>query len=294
MLKNLDFKIKISLAVFLAILIWILSGVLFKKQPSDNSVKSGGGKADLLVVSTKEEDTYKLVSGYGVVDRGQVAVYSQLNSNVVKVKKAEGSVVKAGEPVIELLNGVLVPSPIEGKLDVINVFAGDLVFASNTKLFSAISNSKIDAILRISAGEARLVKAGQTAKIELGESIFEGKVYFVSSASDKTSNTFDVKIKINASNGALFHGEVVKISIQTEKAKGVFLPTSALSITAENRLVIKGLKEEGEVLAIPVEILQTKQDGIWVKGDFKQLKFIIIRGADFVNQGEKPQFKIKV
>ncbi len=293
MLKNLDFKIKLSLVVFSLITIWIISGFFFNKKTPENTSKNGGGNANLLASQIKEEQVYKIVSGYGTIDRGEIDVFSELNSHVLNVKKLDGSKVLRGEPIVELLGGVLVPSPIDGILDGVNVKVGSVVFAGQTKMFSVISNSKPEVIFQISSNEARFVKVGQRATIEVGDSVFIGNVYFVSKISDKASNTFEVKIRLKSNEDEIFHREVAKISIETIQKKGIFVPTSTLSITNEDKIVITTLNDEGIVRKIPVELLQTKNNGVWVSGDFSSSKFVIIRGGDFVNISDKPEYKIK-
>jgi multidrug efflux pump subunit AcrA (membrane-fusion protein) len=294
MLKNLDFKVKLSLGVLLIIILWVASGLFFTKNVVDKSSQKGGGKASLLASPIQLEEVYKIISGYGVIDRGEINVFSELNSHVLAVKKVDGSKVRRGEAVVELLSDVLVPSPIDGILDGINVRAGDVVFSGQTKMFSVVSDSKLEAILRISSSEARFVKAGQKAKIEVGENIFTGDVYFVSRVSDKASNTFEVKIRLKSSNSEIFHGEVAKISIETLKKSGIFVPTSALSITNDDKIIITTLDAEGIASKIPVEVLQTKENGVWVAGDLSSAKFVVIRGGDFANVGDKPDYKVKI
>jgi multidrug efflux pump subunit AcrA (membrane-fusion protein) len=292
-IKNIDFKIKISIIILIIISIWILTGILSGNKAIESQTKKGGGELTLLAKNLEPSNVYKVVSGYGRIDRGQIIVTSEINSQVIDIKTREGAKVSKKTKVIELLHGVLVPAPIEGTLDKIDVKIGDTVFAGQTKLFSVISSTKLDAILNISALETRFVKVGQDANIVFENQELKGKVDFVSQASDRQTNTFEVKIKLNQSNVNLFQDETVRIAINTIQKKGVFVPTSAISINNKNELLLTLINGEDLAVKIPVEMLETKKDGVWVAGDFKGLNIVIIRGADFVRDGEKATYKIE-
>lgn len=292
-LKNLNFAVKISAIVFIIIVAWVFTGI-FKEPEVKNNVIAGQGKLVLLAEEIKMEEIAKVVSGYGRVDSGQIEVTSELNSHVQKIYKTEGATVKAGEPIIGLLSGVTVPSPISGKLDKIDVKIGGIVFAGQTRLFSVISNTKLDAVLNIPASDARFLTVGNKSEIRANEAIFLGEVYFISKVSDKLSNTFEVRMKItkNPSKAELFHDETVKISIDTIRKKGFFVPTSSISLTKDEKTILTVVDNEGIAKKVQIEVLQTKENGLWVAGNIGNAKVVIVRGGDLALEGEKVEYKL--
>jgi multidrug efflux pump subunit AcrA (membrane-fusion protein) len=287
--------IKISIVLLGIIIIWFAIGLLIPRHVNIEKPTRGKGKVTALVREESEKEVYKVISGYGRVDRDMVQLVSEINSHVSRIYAKEGMEIRKGDPVIGLLNDVVIPSPLSGKLDTVDVIKGDVVFAGQTTLFSVISKDKLDVEMHIGANDAREVKPGNLVKIELENDVFEGKVYFVSKSSDKNTNTFKVKIKVNKGSGKteLFHGESVKINIYTMKKQGYFVPTSALSLGKNEEKIIKYLDDEKIVRESEIEILQTTSNGLWVSGKLPPKVIIIIRGGDFLKTGETTEYKFE-
>lgn len=295
--RNLKFPVKLSLAVFAIIALWILYGLLFKERV--NLVKdkiSGDGKITLLASEIAASQTHKMITGYGNVDRDKIDVITELNSHVNQIFKQEGDKIQAGEPVIGLLGGVRVPAPITGRLDRINVKKGGIVFSGQTLLFSIISLTKLDVILHVSANDARYIKLKDEAILQVNDTTYKGEVYFISKISNKANNSFEIKIRVQneKTDTELFHDETARVSIKTIPKYGFFIPTAAISINSANEIIITYIDSEGKAKKAKGEILQTFSSGIWISSEELPRKaIIIIRGGDFVKEGDMPTFTLE-
>lgn len=292
--KGLNERLKLTIIILIFLVFWFGIGLFKEKNKHTNSVSSGKGNIVVLAQKEVEKDTFKEIVVYGRVDRNRIDVTAQLNSHVEKVFLKEGIEVKQGQPVIELMNDIHVPSPINGKLDKINVKKGEIVFSGQSVLFSVISKDTLDAIVYLSATDIRAIKSGQNAIIETEGKSYKGKVYFVSKTSDKNTNTFEVKIKIDKKSAdGLYDKESIKVTIQMEKKKGFFIPTSSITTNKEGDIIIKYINKEDIAEEVKVEILQTHNNGIWVSAkNMPQEAIIITRGADFVKTGERASYKL--
>lgn len=288
-------NIKISLGVFGVILLWIFTGLFIKHDHTGEKPMAGKNKAVVLVRAQEATSVYKVITGYGRIDKGKVEVISELNSRVEEVYGHEGKIVKKGQPVLKMLHNVIVPSPIDGVLDSIDIEVGKIVFSSQTKLFSVISQNKVDARLFVPAEDARFIKSGNQADIILNHNKLIGKVYFISKSSDKTTNAFEVKIALNKNNlPDIFHDEAVKIEINTVKRDGFFVPTASLSIEENSDIILTFLDEEGNVKKEKIEILKTESNGIWVGSPTLPKKIlVVIRSGEFLDIGQKVEYRLE-
>lgn len=294
---SLKTSTKITLIILAFLILWFGIGELSKKNYS--SVQKNYSPNNIIVLARKEiaQEFFKNVIAYGRIDRDRIEVISEINSHVEKIIVSEGSEVGKGQNVLELLNGIRVPAPIRGRLDKISVKKGEIVFAERSPLFAVVSNEKLDAILYLAVNDIHLVSVGQEATIEADEKKYKGKVYFISQGVDPKNNTFEVGINIFPEKEAekLFHNRSVKINIKTVKhSESFFIPTSALTLNKEEKIIVKYIKDDNTVAQAEVEILETLSDGVWVTGKgLPANPLIIIRGGDFLKEGEKAQYQLE-
>ena len=291
----MSLNIKISIGVFAIVMIWVLTGVFIKRDHTGEKPYAGKNKMVVLARAEEAKSVFKVITGYGRIDRGKVDVISELNSRVEEIYGNEGKIVKKGEPVIKMLHGVIIPSPIDGVLDSVDIEVGKIVFAGQTQLFSVVSRDKIDARLFVSSNDARFVKSGNEAEILVQDRKLKGKVHFISKVSEKTTNAFEVTIAINRSNlPDLFHDETAKIEINTVKRQGFFVPTASLSIDEDGKIILTFLNEEGIVQKQPVDILKTENTGLWVGSDALPKKILVVtRSGEFMEEGQTLEYKLE-
>jgi hypothetical protein len=295
--RNLKFPVKLSLAVFLIIALWILYGLLFKEKVTLIKEKtSGEGRITLLASEIEASQTHKMITGYGNVDRDRIDVVAEVNSHVNQIFAQEGAKIQQGESIVGLLGGIRIPAPMNGRLDRINVKKGGIVFAGQTHLFSIISLTKLDVILHVSANDARYIKLKDEVILQVNDIFYKGEVYFISKISNKANNSFEIKVRVKNEkmDTELFHDETVRVSIKTIAKRGFFVPTSAISINSANEIIITHVDNEGKIKKAKGEILQTFASGIWISSEELPNKpIIIIRGGDFVKEGDIPTFTLE-
>jgi HlyD family secretion protein len=110
------------------------------------------------------------------------------------------------------------------------LYPGDMA-AAGTPLFVVINLSRVVARVNVPASESTTLKVGQPASVRLtdGEEEFPGEVVVVSPATDPSSATLQVWIRINNPGEKLKPGATVHATVVTQTIKNAMLvPASAI------------------------------------------------------------------
>ncbi len=140
--------------------------------------------------------------------------------------------------------------------------------------------------------EVANVALGQigVARLIIGNS-YEGKVRYISAASDDATHTFKVELAIDNPEQKIPVGISATIELQTSKVLAHKISPAALSLSKNGGLGVKVIDEHNVVHFKAVEMVRSEKDGVWLSGLNNQENIITV-GQGFVDDGDhvEPNF----
>ncbi|MEM8776304.1 MAG: efflux RND transporter periplasmic adaptor subunit [Pseudomonadota bacterium] len=125
--------------------------------------------------------------------------------------------------------------------------------------------------------------ARASARLASGKEI-SGKVVFISRASDSTTRTFQVDIRVENNELKLRDGQTAEISIEADGTKAHLLPQSALTLSDSGDLGVRVVTSENIAEFVPVSLLRDTPTGVYLTGLADKADVIVI-GQEFVADG---------
>ncbi|TQV87634.1 efflux RND transporter periplasmic adaptor subunit [Aliikangiella coralliicola] len=113
----------------------------------------------------------------------------------------------------------------------------------------------------------------------------EGKVRYLSAASDDATHTFKVELALDNQEYKVPVGVSATIELQTDQVLAHKISPAALSLSKNGGLGIKVIDSKNQVLFKPVEIVRSEKDGVWLSG-LNTNENIITVGQGFVDDGD--------
>jgi multidrug efflux system membrane fusion protein len=200
------------------------------------------------------------------------------NKNVsAKIQKLEG-----------LIKDTYIRSPINGDLDNFELKVGDFIGVGE-KIVSVNDLTKIIMSVDIPESYQRQISEDSNAYIELpnGRTV-SGKIQYISDVADSLTHTFKVEVVANIS-GKNYVGISASVLILTETVNAYNVSPAMLSLNPENkedRMGLKIVNDDNIVEFLPIDILKSSQNGLWVKADRDKIK-LIVSGQSFVKAGQE-------
>lgn len=177
-----------------------------------------------------------------------------------------------------------ITAPFEGIVDEVVLEVGD--FASvQSEVASVVDNSPLIAEAYLSQRHFDDVRIGGQAEVTLisGETR-AGLISAIAPRADKASRTFRVEIRIPNPDGIPANTSA-EIVIPTSKVTAHQLSPSLLELDDDGTLGVKVVNDDNRVVFLPVEIMRSDVDGVWVTGLPPSAR-IISAGAGFVTPGQ--------
>ncbi len=112
-----------------------------------------------------------------------------------------------------------------------------------------------------------------------------GVIRFISRSASPQTRTYRVDIEIPNPTGAIADGVTSTVTLRLAQTPAVHLPRSALTFSAEGRLIVRTVGTDGKVGATPVTIVEDTIDKLWL-AEIPDGTRVIVQGQDFVKEGE--------
>jgi membrane fusion protein (multidrug efflux system) len=185
-----------------------------------------------------------------LVGEQQVTVMPKLAGRVTKIARAEGSYVKAGDPILYIVNDIPgmdyqpgpVLSPISGVVGKVNVEVGQTAAPGMPVATVASFADRIRVRAAVSDADLPYVKAGSTADVSVSaipDQVFSGRVTQISPMVDAASRSATVEVTLSNSQRRLVPGMTASVKLVVERRERVVaVPLSALFSTDKTRAVI--------------------------------------------------------
>ena len=281
-------NIRISLYIFIPILLWMISGLFIK-----DAVKNEVPKNDLFTVGTllSEAVSYQPTIKLKATSRSEarVDVRAKTSGEVVKIGSTQGNFVEKDSILCSLgvveLNRTEVKAPFSGFIEQI-VKPGNFLERGQV-CATIIQLNPIIFVAEVPEFNINKVETGQDVDIRLvtGEFI-NGKLTFVSKSASSLTRTFKVEAEIENKNGVIRDGITSEMIIKTSKIKAHKITPSVLMLNDKGILGIKIIRDLEIVKFLPITILEDSEDGIWVTGIPNQIQ-LITQGQGFVEDDQK-------
>jgi membrane fusion protein (multidrug efflux system) len=185
-----------------------------------------------------------------LVGEQQVTVMPKLAGRVTKIARAEGSYVKAGDPILYIVNDIPgmdyqpgpVLSPISGVVGKVNVEVGQTAAPGMPVATVASFADRIRVRAAVSDADLPYVMAGSTADVSVSaipDQVFSGRVTQISPMVDAASRSATVEVTLSNSQRRLVPGMTASVKLVVERRERVVaVPLSALFSTDKTRAVI--------------------------------------------------------
>ncbi len=280
-------NIRISLYIFIPILLWMISG-LFVKDAAKNEVP----KNDLFTVGTllSEAVSYQPTIKLKATSRSEarVDVRAKTSGEVVKIGSTQGNFVEKDSILCSLgvveLNRTEVKAPFSGFIEQI-VKPGNFLERGQV-CATIIQLNPIIFVAEVPEFNINKVETGQDVDIRLvtGEFI-NGKLTFVSKSASPSTRTFKVESQIENKNGLVRDGITAEMTIKTKLVMAHKISPSILLLNDEGKIGIRSV-ENDIVKFHNITILEDSESGLWITGIPKELE-LIVQGQGFVEDGQK-------
>jgi membrane fusion protein, multidrug efflux system len=220
--------------------------------------KMGKGKAQseqrqAIAVAVVNADTGTVIRSTNLVGtlvgEQQVTVMPKVAGRVTEIAQGEGSYVKAGDPIIYIVNDIPgmdyrpgpVLSPIDGVVGKVNVEVGQTAAPGMPVATVASYSNRIRVKAAVSDADLPYVKAGATAEVAISalpDQTFEGRVTRISPIVDPASRSATVEVMLPNSQHRLVPGMTASVRLVVERREHVVtVPVSALFATDKTRVV---------------------------------------------------------
>jgi multidrug efflux system membrane fusion protein len=280
-------NIRISLYIFIPILLWMISGLFVK-----DAVKNEIPKNDLFTVGTllSEAVSYQPTIKLKATSRSEarVDVRAKTSGEVVKIGSTQGNFIEKDSILCSLgvveLNRTEVKAPFSGFIEQI-VKPGNFLERGQV-CATIIQLNPIIFVAEVPEFNINKVETGQDVDIRLvtGEFI-NGKLTFVSKSASPSTRTFKVESQIENKNGLVRDGITAEMTIKTKLVMAHKISPSILLLNDEGKIGIRSV-ENDIVKFHNITILEDSESGLWITGIPKELE-LIVQGQGFVEDGQK-------
>jgi multidrug efflux pump subunit AcrA (membrane-fusion protein) len=180
----------------------------------------------------------------------QVSVLPKLAGRVTEIAKPEGSSVKAGDPIIYVVNDIPgmdykpgpVLSPIDGVVGKVSVDVGQNVSPATSVATVASYSNQVKVVAPVSDADLPYVKLGSAASVQISalpDQTFTGHVTKVTPIVDATSRAATVEITVPNSQHRLVPGMTAGVRLVLERRENVVaLPLAAIFSTDQTKIVV--------------------------------------------------------
>lgn len=116
--------------------------------------------------------------------------------------------------------------------------------------------------------------------------VVEGELRYIASESDPNTRTFRVELQTSNPDRSLVSGITAEIRIPVRSVSAFQLSPALLSLNSDDVLGIKIVNKQNRVEFLPVEVVKSTAEGLWISGLPKGIRIITV-GQGFVRSGDE-------
>ena len=154
-------------------------------------------------------------------------------------------------------------------------------------VFRLLDLSKLKVRGQISERDVSRVHLGMPTELTFvdGQRL-QGKVTFISRASDSATRTFLVEVTADNPDLSILAGMTAKIRLNLGDRRGHRLSPAVLTLDDEGRVGVKIIDGSATVRFVPVELIADSPEGMWL-GGLPEIVELITVGHEFVSAGQQ-------
>jgi multidrug efflux system membrane fusion protein len=207
---------------------------------------------------------------------------NQLEQAVANVASAKAEVKKIN---VEIQH-TSIRAAFAGILNDIHVEQGDYV-ASGDPVAALIDDRHLKIIAQVPQQHAAKLALGQDVEAELLDGAkIKGKLSYISNQAASATRTFEIEAIAEPDARKLRAGQSARVRLSLGERSAHKVATSMLELSADGTIFVNGVDENNTVVKVPVEIIRSESDGIWLAGIPETFRLITV-GQAFVSKGQQ-------
>lgn len=184
------------------------------------------------------------------------------------------------------LERIAIRAPFAGQVEAREVELGSLLQRGDAVL-ELVDHARLKAVAQVPQQRAGALALDQPVRVWLLDgSETEGRLIFLSRVADPRTRGFRVEAELANPQRRLAAGYSARLRIGVGETRGHFLSPAVLTLNDQGEVGVRTLDDADRVQFVPVRLLRTGLDGVWVSG-LAQRARIITRGQGFVGDGER-------
>ncbi|WP_290698553.1 efflux RND transporter periplasmic adaptor subunit [Amphritea sp.] len=251
--------------------------LLLKLSPDDRTVRLLQAKAVL------RQRKSELAANESLLAKGLKA------KNHVIQSKAHLAVAETELEQVRIeLNNTRILAPFAGILEQRKLEIGDFVDRADP-IATIVDDSKVLLVAQVSQRNLGSLQLGQQVNAELISGIkLSGRLSYIATVADDETRSYRIEVEVPNPDGERWIGLSSSLDIPVEQLKAHLLSAALLNLNSDGGLTIKTLNTDLQVVAMPVNIIRTETEGIWVSGLPDKVR-VITRGQGFYQSGDNLQ-----
>lgn len=181
----------------------------------------------------------------------------------------------------------LVRAPWAGVITDVPTEVGGAAFSfAGKEIATLVALDPMLAVVEVSERKLAGIRVGEAADVRLitGQTV-KGHVRYVAKTASATTRTYRVEVEIPNPDGRIPDGITAEVVFALKPVPSARLPRSALTISSEGDIGVRVVDAAGQVVFVPVDIVEDLQGTMWLAG-IKDGAQVIVRGQDFVREGQ--------
>ncbi len=186
-----------------------------------------------------------------------------------------------------------IKAPFTGRLEELNIELGDFVLSGyfgslNGKVMARlVEDSPIKISGQISEKDLPFIQKDSSATIVLSDGReLKGVISFVGQYADNASRSFRVEVLVDNPDHNVPIGITATLKLFASVGKAYQVASSVLTLSDDGKPGVKIIDDAGIVQFVPVAILDSTAEGVWINGLAEHIK-LISSGQTFINAGQK-------
>lgn len=186
---------------------------------------------------------------------------------------------------LEIFN-TSVKAPFKGILDRLPVEIGSYLKIGD-EIGRLLEQDSIIFVGYVSQQERHRLALGDIgiARLVTGITV-EGELRYIASEADPVTRTFRVELQTPNPDKSLVSGITAEISIPVRQVSAFQLSPALLSLNNNDILGVKTVNAQERVEFLPVQIVKSSADGLWISGLPQNIRIITV-GQGFVRTGDQ-------
>lgn len=213
-----------------------------------------------------------------------------LSDNQIQTDRAQLASARANLQRIDKdIERTRIRAPFDGVVEQRNVELGDYLRVGDN-IISLIDRSQLKLVFNVPQQQIGQMRTGLVVQGRLiGGGEVRGKISYIAVSADAASCSFEVEALVQpfgaSTNASPPLGQSSTIAVTLGTARAHHLSPVLLNLAADGSLFVKAVDGDNRILPLPVQLLQSDNQGFWVTG-LPEVVNLVVTGQGFVSRGD--------